>query len=327
MHDRCHEASHRAEPAAGAIERSPGTARSGIALMEHLQRTAGNRAAASVARALSSALIQRKLTADALDEAKGHCLRNMATSEPFYANRFKKGLKGVLGKKYDAADDDDVRQIEEYLQAYRQLHAQWDFDTVVGLLGAGATKKDYVSVLMSLPWSGRKPAIVFGPTPTTGFFDTTYNVITLDPVKNKNADELLDTLTFECQNALQRTRLSSAQKVEDKKERGRAVAETEFVSDKNYVESLLRVNKASDYDQLVQKLAVPAEYLQPADYATSLKNRRVERPDSKTFPGQDKRQALWWWKTKGWGEQQKKDVWIAEQHSEEMESSEEAYSK
>jgi len=319
MHGRGHERTEDGAAKKARAAEPDFAAASPASVLMQLQRTAGNRAVVG--------LIQRKkLDGPDLEKAKGICLRNMATSEPFYANKFKKGgVRAALEKKHEV-DDEDVRDLDTYLESHRQAHPKTDFDSVVAELAAGTARTDNVQFLSGLAWGGRKPAIVFGPTLTTGFFDTTFNVITLDPVKNATADELLDTLTFECQNALQRSKLSSAQKKEEK-ERGRAVAEVEFESDRMYTQALLQINQASDFDQLVQKLAVPAKYLKEADYATSLQNKKVERPDRSEFPAQDKRQALWWWKTKGWNDDQRKQVWIAENHGDDVGATEEIYAK
>src|SRR3989442_190628 len=92
-------------------------------LLVQLQRTAGNRAVVG--------MIQRKkLDGPDLEKAKGICLRNMATSEPFYANKFKKGgVRAALEKKHEV-DDEDVRDLDTYLESHRQAHPKTDFDSV-----------------------------------------------------------------------------------------------------------------------------------------------------------------------------------------------------
>ncbi len=309
-----------------------------------LQQTVGNQVVLRLLQAKgklrpteftpTASIIQRKkLESEALENAKQSALRSLASPDPFYVANRKKGitpmvtglLKGM--KLPDGSnqeyDDGDVETIVTFLTEYLIKNAKTDFDGVVADLAQQVERQDYITFLRSIAWpQGKKPGIVYGPTVTTGFYDATKHTITLNPEKLVNATEMLDTLTFECQNALQRPELRQALR-----EGGHATAGVEYNSDRQYLTAIMQVNKAQNIDELVVKLAIPSEFLVEASYETSKISRNVERPERSLLPQQDKRQAIWWWKTKNWSDEQRKEIWMLENHGEGVASSTELYEK
>lgn len=174
----------------------------------------------------------------------------------------------------------------------------------------------------TIKWPQEKPpAVIFGRAGATNAdYDAMKHVVTLDPWKLTTWTECLDALTFECQNALQRPEMKTALRAG-----GGAVASVEYESDKMYIEALKRVNKAKDIDHLVEILEIPEDFLKQADYEKCAKAGRVERPSRIDLPEQEKRQALWWYVTQHWNDEQRMQVWIAEAHGEGVVSSELLY--
>lgn len=160
--------------------------------------------------------------------------------------------------------------------------------------------------------------ITFGAATTTGFFDTVFNVITLDPSKLTTADKILDTLSFETQNARQRSALTAAKQ----KGGGAHTASVEYESDYKYVyEALMSVHKVTTIEALVAQLGIASQYLVLADYAETQVAGGGALPDKGVLPDQAARQALWFFKTKGWNETQRKNMWGRAPHGEGLASS------
>lgn len=297
------------------------------ALAPTLARAVGVRAG----RTGSQAVLARTLLAGKdLENAVAISVRYSHSPEPGYkkyAAPYKKANIAALMKlKKIDCDDDDLAAIEAALTKYDQDRPATDFDSVVDALTASATQQGYAPVLKAMTFHPRRPKVVFGPTLTTGFFERITNTITLDPEKNSTADALLDTLLFEANNAVQRAALTEAQTAERfEANRGLAVAAVEYVTDKRYVEGLMAVHGVQTIDALVAALGIPQEYLVEADYETAKDSHKVDRPDRSALAEQDKRQALWWWKTRNWTDEQRKEVWIAENHGEGVGSSEAVY--
>src|SRR5262249_6770622 len=133
------------------------------------------------------------------------------------------------------------------------------FENVIREFGTKGASKDYVDHLLELVKklpANKQPTIVRGPALTGANFDTSKNVITIDPSKVSDATALLDYITFEFQNVLQRPALREATR-----KGGEAVAEIEYVSDQRYVESLLKINKTPKIEELVTVLGLPKEFL------------------------------------------------------------------
>nr|MDQ6907366.1 DUF4157 domain-containing protein [Chloroflexota bacterium] len=195
------------------------------------------------------------------------------------------------------------------------------FDKVVAkLVSASENKeraKEYGGYLAAVKFT-RKPAIIFGPATTTGSFNTVFNVITLDPSKLSTADKMLDTLSFETQNARQRSALTAAKQ----KGGGAHTASVEYESDYKYVyEALMSVHKVTTIETLVARLGIASQYLVLADYAETKVAGGVALPDKSALPDQAARQALWFFKTKGWNETQRKSMWGQAPHGEGLASS------
>ncbi len=201
----------------------------------------------------------------------------------------------------------------------------WAFDTVVTKLVSQAVDKErakeygrYLLTEATFKSGKKKPAIIFVPATTTGFFNTVLNVVSLDPVKLATADQMLDTLSFETQNARQRSELAAA-KV---KGGGAHTAAVEYESDRKYVyEALMSVHKVKTIEALVASLKIASPYLVPADYAQTKVAGGVALPDKSVLPDQAARQALWFFKTKGWSESERKSMWGQAPHGEGLASS------
>jgi len=269
----------------------------------------------------STPIQRKKLDSNAAIDYAYQCLRAWVSPESGFLR--KKGLRKLvddtLKRKKTAYDDEDVDSIIEFVNGYEgeiSTIAPTEFDKFVDALGAYGGRGEYVAYLKSIKWkdnlppSNKPPAVVFGRAVTTAFYDSAKHVITLDPWKLGSWSEHLDALTFECQNALQRKELRAALREKG----GTATAAVEYESDKKYVDAIKGINKASTLDQLVTKLGIGKEYLVPANYAACVKAEKVDRPDRSVMPEQDKRQALWWWKTKDWGDEQRKTMWMLETH-------------
>jgi len=213
------------------------------------------------------------------------------------------------------------QEIMAHLNTRISENPDWAFDKVVAkLVGeAGDTEraKEYGRYLAAVKFT-RKPAIIFGAATTTGFFDTVFNLITLDPSKLTTADKMLDTLSFETQNARQRSALTAAKQ----KGGGAHTASVEYESDYKYVyEALMSVHKVTTIEALVAQLGITSQYLVLADYAETQVAGGVALPDKGVLPDQAARQALWFFKTKGWNETQRKNMWGQAPHGEGLASS------
>lgn len=280
-----------------------------------------------------SAPVQRKkLDFKTTRDYAYQCLRAWVSPESGFVR--KKGLRALvdvtLERKRIPYDDEDVESIVEFVNGYEEeisMIAPTEFDKFVDALGAYGGRGEYVAYLKSIKWkdnpppSNKPPAVVFGRAVTTAFYDSAKHVITLDPWKLGSWSEHLDALTFECQNALQRKELRAALREEG----GTATAAVEYESDKKYVDAIKGINKASTLDQLVKKLGIDKRFLVPANHAACVKTGKVDRPDRSVMPEQDKRQALWWWKTKNWSDDQRKQIWMMENHGVGVGSSIEIY--
>ncbi len=275
-----------------------------------------------------------RLEGEALENAKLSCLKSWASPE--YAFQRKKGLEAFVRTVLTAFaktnertpdgyyDDREVNMVIEHIKPYADPKTT-AFDSVIQEFGAQGGNKEYVDHLLELVKKlppNKRPTVVRGPALTGANFDTSKNVITIDPTKVTDATAILDFITFEFQNVLQREALREATR-----KGGEAVAEIEYLSDQRYVESLIQINKAQEIEELVVALGVPREFLVEVTFGDALKAKKVDRPPKSTLPRQDMRQALWWWKTRRWSDDQRKQVWMAENHGEGVESSTELYEK
>jgi hypothetical protein len=79
-------------------------------------------------------------------------------------------------------------------------------------------------------------------------------------------------------------------------------------------------------DALAAAVGLPTDLLVPADYGDCKTAKTVPLPARDALPEQDKRQTLWWWKTQAWTDEQRKEIWMIENHGEGVGSSTELYS-
>jgi hypothetical protein len=292
-----------------------------------LQRSVGN---AAVSRAIS-ARIQRKLLSSAQTEQAGEkALRAWLSPELLNFTK-KQGLpnavRGVLKGFVEQGnfDEEDVANVTKLVDDYQgtiAIASPPAFDAFVEKLGADGGKAEYVEFLKGMDFGKTKPAVVFGHAVTTAFYDAARHVVVLDPWKLTTATAMLDSLTFECQNALQRVELKAGLKDTT----GAKTAAVEYESDKKYVEALKSIHKASSLDALAKAVGLPTDVLTPADYSVCKAAKTVALPGRDVMPEQDKRQTLWWWKTQSWSDEERREVWMIENHGEGVGSSVELYS-
>lgn len=173
-------------------------------------------------------------------------------------------LKGFVEQgNFDEEDVTNVTKLVEDYQGTIAIASPPAFDSFVDKLGADGGKAEYVEFLKGMDFGKTKPAVVFGHAVTTAFYDAARHVIVLDPWKLTSATAMLDSLTFECQNALQRVDLKAGLKDTT----GAKTAAVEYESDKKYVEALKSIHKASSLDALAKAVGLPTDVLTPADYS------------------------------------------------------------
>ena len=128
-----------------------------------------------------------------------------------------------------------------------------------------------------------------------------------------------DTLLFETGNARRKdayTKLDKAKMAAAKK--GYEKAEIEYGVDVEYIDGLMRIYKANSLDSLVEKLAIDKKYLVKQDLSAVEKKSKppyVDLPPSSEMPTQSQRQALWFWKTSEWTLEQRRHIWVIENHT------------
>ena len=227
-------------------------------------------------------------------------------------------------------DEDHGKQLVDHVQQRLDENPVRGFNEVVKSLAKKSknteTRDGYEKYLTTVSgfFGGRRSPIVFGKTLTSGNFNSIYNVITLDPDMLPEAEQQLDTLTFETQNARQKSALTAAKQ---KTNSGEEIAAVEYVSDKKYVnEALMQIHGVSTLDALVEKLKIPPTMLVEVAFTEAEEKGGITLPPKSELPEQAARQALWWWKTKGWSDSQRKQMWGKAPHGHGVESSEKLYS-
>lgn len=317
----------RGKPTSRPGTRAAGSERNPYISLLRLQQSAGNAAAS---RAIAGRIQRKLLSVDQTQQAGEKSLR--AWLSPELSNFTKKqglpnAVRGVLKGFVEQGnfDEEDVANVSKLVEDYQGTVAVASppaFDAFVEKLGADGGKEEYVQFLKAMDFGKAKPAIVFGHAVTTAFYDATKHVVVLDPWKLETATAMLDSLTFECQNALQRVELKAGLKDTT----GAKTAAVEYESDKKYVEALKSIHKASSLDDLATAVGIPTNLLTPADFSACVAAKTVALPARSEMPEQDKRQTLWWWKTQSWSDEERKQVWVIENHGEGVASSVELYS-
>ena len=307
-----------------------------------MQRSAGNAAIARVLDATRSnrPMILRKpnLAPPQFDAVKNHAMNRMA-------NKFTALKPGADLSAWSASviehwamenspigkpigfNQDDVAQLVSWMTT--EYLTWWDharFDEVMTLLEGLGGKPEYVARLRAInDWpGGLKPRIVAHPSVITGAnYDRGGHLIKVSPTL-RDPTVVLDFIMFECENARRQKAFATAQKTG-----ARAVAELEFQSDTAYAEGLKTVYRAADWTELVANLNVPIPMRLPQAFDTgkSSTENNVTMPDKSQLSSQAQRQALWYFKTEAWTNEQRRDVWIASAHGEGLGSSEEIYGK
>jgi hypothetical protein len=313
--------------------RRSGSSPSSYQRLGEFQRSVGNQAVARMLGPDGPVVQRRKLNDTQLDEAKWKYLRWSVAGDVTYqktfpaartaAARLQQMLLGMKkGQKIEDYDQDDIQAIESLVAAHPPSTLPASFDAAVDFLDQNAVQKGYARVLKGLPLTP-KPGVMIGPCPSVGFYDAQYHVIVLDPSKNPTPDELLDTLLFESYNAVRRPQYKA-----EMNKGGEATAKVEFKTDEAYVNALVGIYGATSLRDLVTRgFGIDAEHLGQADFATAKEEGGVRLPDKSKLGRQSHRQALWWWKTQDWDEQQRRQLWGEAPHAPGMAASTATYAK
>jgi hypothetical protein len=230
--------------------------------------------------------------------------------------RLPKEERGVENVDWDQADVDAViAEVKQY-----RLGEYTEFYKVIGTLEkvTGEPGKKYCDQLKSIKWhpdpivKWEAPAIVFGPTPSKGFYDSSTRTIQVDLDKHENDLAVLDTILYESINAMR-------------------IAECELAMEEfhEYGTDLVYIDKLKEIygvglSQLCIKLGV-TQYMSIPDEYTCVKQGFVPMPTTAEVGRQSARQALWFWKTEGWSEDNKKMLYGASPHAPGMKSTDETY--
>jgi hypothetical protein len=360
-------AAARDRPAAVPRCAAPSLVAWGASLQRSIGNRAATQALEHIAYRSGRLLQRAKLTGPALEEAKTYGLRAMASALPVFANargkesQLRGKVHALLKIKFGVTnwktqiDMDDVDNVTQHVANYVGNHPVMDYDAVVTSLAAGATPRaashiQYLRAIADWPILGAgpglkapfKPGILFGHTESGGLFARSHHVITLD--ETLSTDEQIIALTFEVQNARNRERFMDAQRhaasaTKEMKDEARiaavqglATAAVEYQANKDYIAALKRIYRATDIDALVQVLRIPQQFMQArASYEACKADRQVPMPPRGTGPnelaGEENRQALWWWKTRDWTDEQRQYIWGATAHAPGMAASVATYSQ
>jgi hypothetical protein len=216
-------------------------------------------------------------------------------------------------------DPDELPPLREHLRRVRST----GYEEFVRRQQSASTNRAHADamakiLLESFP-SGYLPRVVLAPTPSSGYFDSVHNVIVLDPVKNKDADALLDTLAYETGNALRR---------DDFLENAKFVAQIEFQVTDGYVQMLMEATHSGGINSLVGALGIdPALTNDLADATKSLAAKKLLFADGKeamppmaTLGEQYKRTALTAYLQQDWAPDQRERFFASTEHAEGMEA-------
>ena len=271
---------------------------------------------------------------------KEKLLREWVSAEqPF--SKFYKGASGDTLKFVDSAcsyhnyhdvETTDRVLIAKYIASTCPDRDPFNFPTVVDHLVGNCKNKEVALrtkeqlLALTLPKTSML-RVIFAPTESVGNYDRVLHVITLDPDKNPTPDALLDTLAFESQNAVQRSKMTSAANISQEGPRMKAVAAAEFITDKRYAESLIKSWDAANIDDLVRnKLELDEKYLVECSYKNiRATTGKIVMPSRDEMPEQNRRQALWFWLTRAWSEKEQLEIWAATEHAEGMKATNETY--
>lgn len=260
----------------------------------------------------------RATNAQAVDKwSRGVVLRYLRDKE----DRSFEESGALADSDVDQADVDDLAAwiAGDYLPL-------WDlggFAQVIGNIRARGGDATYVQYLLALPWPQNKPPRILGGfTQTTGNFgaDTFLIRISMDLT---DPTAILDTILFECCNAVQVDAFKAAKKTflapgQKKPEQyGLRMAEIEYESDRMYVGHLKSLYHAATLGDLLNSLSVPQLDQTPQAYQV-LPINHVILPSRAELPRQAARTALWFFKTDAWTNDQRKLAWISSNHGDEV---------
>lgn len=220
-------------------------------------------------------------------------------------------VANFLQKQRRTAKSGQVVAIVKDITAYVR-EVPTDFYKFVGWLSRQTKSPGKSETLMeTTDFPLGAPAIVIGRAKQgTGQIVQAANVIVLDRIGNPNAEELLDTLLFETQNARNLARLREARTNQSRA--GILTAEIEYDTTAKYVEALQRSHRAKDIGHLAELVGIPRELLVDQDERTAL----VEIPKESQLPRQEQRTVLFFFKTRRWDDRQRREAFGRSAHSE-----------
>jgi len=249
--------------------------------------------------------------------------KKLATNPRLLKARVTSAVNYIIKKnklKFVQAEvDEDVAAVIEEVRDYT-LAEYSEFNKVIGITEkvAGEAGKKYATHLRGIDWKshpsikGKAPPIVFGPTPSKGFYDPRTHTIQIDLDKHDNDLALLDTLLYESINAVRTAECNEAM-----------VKFNEYGTDLVYIDKLKNIYGVN-LSELCIKLGV-SKYMIKPDEDTCVKQKLVPMPTRAEVSMQSARQALWFWKTEGWSEANKKMLYGASLHAPGMKSTTEVY--
>jgi hypothetical protein len=224
--------------------------------------------------------------------------------------------RGQEGVDWNWDDAQDVK--DEAVEYARLFRGYTDYYELINMMEGvtGERGRRYCEQLRSMKFgpSRHAPAprgIVFGPCESKGFYEGKSHTIQIDIYKHQDALEVLDTLLFESINAARTAELN--EDIEGVKEYG---------TDVRYVALLLGIWNAENLYDLCRRVFGLEEYMVEADEDTCLQQKGVPMPTYEEVSFQAARQALWHWKTEGWKEENRKNLWGKTPHALGMEPTE-----
>ncbi|MCD4703236.1 MAG: DUF4157 domain-containing protein [Methanosarcinaceae archaeon] len=208
-------------------------------------------------------------------------------------------------------DKEDVEAIAAWVIDYAKRFREFtNLYKVVGMLAeaAGEKGKKYSEQIRNIKWHPRTPeagppTIVFGSAPSRGFYDLQSHSIQVDLFKHETALEVLDTILFECINTARTAELEKA--IEGIEEYGTDVV---------YIDKLRQIYDCGTTAELCKTLGLSA-YMTKTDEQNCMDQGFVPLPSRAEVSSQAARQALWHWKTEGWSEKNRKQLWGASAHA------------
>jgi hypothetical protein len=264
------------------------------------------------------------LKANANASVKKKLFLAAVSPRPEYAGKYAKSPEGFIQthlaifwkeiQKGVVLEERELKKVKKYLDDLVDKADPRPLDVAVKQLMSAAQNKEFAESMGSIileSMSGKLPTVALGAAQSVGYYDPNFNVIVLDPNKNKTPDALLDTLSFETGNAVRRDAFLDKEN---------STTNVEFGTMNDYVKILLTASKSTDINQLVEYLKIPKEYLEPdvAEEILKMEQPALSMPDENVMSEQKLRSALAWWKMKDWTEEERLKYFSKSAHAKGM---------